>query len=425
MLLILVWAFANPGRAADIGINSSWNQNLLSIELGDVKIKAANIFDAWSQMTTKYLLRVNIYTDKSALTDTTIFDFNKEKTTCKEILNAFLATYSSFTYTQNPETGIIWLYPKRLKYDNILNQRVYLRDRADEVPMYLDVYVPLCASLAPSVVDSMNVSHMQMEDIDLSTGKPPIPYGWFYDVDLPSGDYSARDILDFCCVANPAKAFLVLQETNRQVIYRFNLISPDPTVPPRAAAISFWEINIGKPINGIPSNDEVRSAMSNPDPKERISASLYVEACELNYAPVSLINEANSSDDAIWTALGLEYALWRDANTNYFKILIDNIPRISEDLKNIRNPDLALLVSLQLTREKQSTSYLDAIVSKHTYTVEEIASIKPELYRMVRSSKAVRNKLKDMKSQVPDLLPEALDELGNTNLFTLVPVEKN
>jgi hypothetical protein len=82
---------------------------------------------------------------------------------------------------------------------------------------------------------------------------------------------------------------------------------------------------------------------------------------------------------------------------------------------------LALLVSLQFMREKLDTSYLDDIVNKHTYTKEEIASIKPELVRAARSSEIVRDKLKEMKLNVPELSPAALNELANTNYLTLVP----
>ena len=101
-----------------------------------------------------------------------------------------------------------------------------------------------------------------------------------------------------------------------------------------------------------------------------------------------------------------------------------SLPRLGEDLKKIENPKLALLASLQLTNEKQDTSYLDAIVSKHAYTEAEIASIKPDLYRMARSSKAIRDKLTEMKSQVPALSPEALSELENNSFLTLVREEK-
>jgi hypothetical protein len=165
--------------------------------------------------------------------------------------------------------------------------------------------------------------------------------------------------------------------------------------------------------------------MSNLDPEKRSAASLYIEASFMNYSAASLIGKADGSDQAIWTALEEQYAEWRDANTNFFTRMSRSIPRLGEDLNKIKNPDLALLALLQLTREGKDSSYLDNTISKHTYSEDEIASIKPELYRMARSSKVVRDKLKELKSQVSDLSPEALDELANTNFLTIVPAKNN
>jgi hypothetical protein len=427
LFIFLAWQ-ARDVWAADVAIRSKWDENLLAVELGDVSVKANNMAGAWQEMTTKYLLRMNLYMDATLISYEKPFDFHKEKATGKDVLDGFLATYSSYTYTQNPETGIIWIYPKGMNYNGILNQKVSVIHKANHVPMYTDIYIPLCKLLAPGVIDSSDLPSQEGR-INLSTGKSPIPYFWLYDVDLPTGDYSAREILDFCCVANPTKAFLIRpasRELNAAlVIFLKNLLSPNPLAPPRAEAIRFWEFEIGESTNGIPSLEEVRVAMSDPNPEKRSAASFYLEASMLNYSTLNLIGKADGSDQAVWTSLGVEYALRRDANTNFFTRMMQAFPSLREDLKEIRNPDLALLASLQLTREQQDTSYLDAIVSKHTYTEEEIISIKPELTRMARSSKAVRDKLKEMKSQVAELSPEALDELADTKFFRLVPVEKN
>ena len=53
-------------------------------------------------------------------------------------------------------------------------------------------------------------------------------------------------------------------------------------------------------------------------------------------------------------------------------------------------------------------------------TAAEIESIKPDLYRIVRESKLVREKLLDMKIELPGLSAEALQDLGNSNVY--IPV---
>jgi len=435
-LAILLAGMTSIVRAADIQIKSKWDADLLNVTIHNVSIKSGRMQWAWEEISKQYLLRANFYMDAGSDSDTTTFEFKKESATGKELLEAFLAAFPAYTYTQNPESGVIWIHPKRIKYGDILNQKIKIDHPAHQVPMYRDVYIPLLKLLAPNVVDSYDnragISYMGI--IDPATGKPPIPIGMFYDVDLPAGVYSAREILDLCCVANPSKAFVVRPAYGKQeplVIFLEGLHAYNPLVPPQDEAVRFWELEIGKPTNGMPSNEEVRAAMSDAtNPEKRIAASLYVEACEFNYSPAILIGNADGSEQAIWTALEVESAewrdaLWSDAHARFFTEMPRSIPRMGEDLKKIENPDLALLVSMQLMREKQDTSYLDAIVSKHTYTKEEIASIKPELVRAARSSEIVRDKLKGMKLNVPELSPEALHELENTNLFTLVPAEKN
>jgi len=419
--------------------HSKWDEGMLNAALPDVQVEAASFQGAWDEIVMKYLLRANLYMDAAAVSDETLakpFAFHKEKTTGRELSDALLAAYPAMTYTQSRETGIIWFHPKRVKYEGILSLKVRIAPGASHVPMYPDVYLPLCGLLGTNVIDEDDAIEKGLVefdgDIDPATGGQPTPWFWFYDMDLPAGVYSAREILDFCCAANPTKAFEI-QPARRQsplVIFRHNLLYANPLAPPRAGAVRFWELGVGKPTNGAPSPDEVRAAMCDPDPRKRSAASLYSEACMRNYSTLNLIEKASSPEHAVWTTLGVENAEWRDAQWTdkgggFFSGQAKFIPRLQEDLKKIEDPKLALLASLQLTREKQDTSYLDTIVGKHKYSEEEIAGIEPELYRIARSSKAVRDKLKEMKSQVTALSPQVLSGLENTNFLTPVLAEKN
>ena len=102
-----------------------------------------------------------------------------------------------------------------------------------------------------------------------------------------------------------------------------------------------------------------------------------------------------------------------------------DFPGIAEDLTQIKDPSLALVTSLELAREKQDTSYLDSIIRQHKYSKTEIDSIKADIYQLAHKSKLALNKLKALKLDVPEFSPKALDQLENTNIFTLVPVGKN
>ena len=422
-------------RAAEAAIRSKWDENLLSVELGDVRINSSLMAGAWEEMSKKYLLRANIYMDAAASSGKTTFAFAKKRATGQDLFDAFLTAFPRFTYTQDPETGVIWFHPKDVNYSEILNQKISIARRANQVPMYTDVYLPLCKLLAPDVIDSSKLA-ARASSIDPATGKAPIPFFWLYDVELPSGEYSAREILNFCCAASPTKAFLIRQQYSRGqgqehkgrgrlIIFLKDLGFLNSLAPPRIEAVKFWEVEIGKPKNGTPSFEEVRAAMSDPNPKKRSAASLYVEACIKNYPTIDLIENADGADEAVWTVLGLQNALWRDSATNFFSHMMRKFPRLREDLRRIENPSLALIASLQLTREKQDTSHLDELVEAHSFVEAEIAAIKPELDRMARSSKAVREKLRAMKSRIPGLSPEDLAEMEQTNLLTSASQERD
>ncbi len=346
--------------------------------------------------------------DAAAVSDQTPFSFRREKATCKELFDAFLTTYSNFTYTHDPKTGVIWFHPKGMNFNDILSQRVGIAQGAKQVPMFTDIYLPLLNLLAHKIIDSREETPQSgMGFTDPSTGRPYIPQPWLYDVDLPAGAYSVREVLDFCCVANPTKAILVRparpdsDQQGSAVIVLKDLIYANPLAPPRVGAIRYWELEIGKSTNGIPSLEEVRAALCDPDSRKRCAASLYLEASQMNYALSDLVGKANGSDQAVWTAIGIKYALFRDANEYFLTRLMPQFfPQFGNELKTINNPDLALLLSLQLMVEKQDTKYFDAIVGKHTYSNEAIASIKPELVRMARSSKAIVDKLSKMNKHV-------------------------
>jgi hypothetical protein len=410
------------------GTTSKWDKDLLSVKLINVEIHANTMLGAWEEMSTRYLLRANFYIDNFTDDAQKPFTFRKTETSGQELFAAFLEAYPALTYTQNPGTGIIWFYPKYIDYGDLLGRRVDVVRSVKQIPMYTGIYSPLCKLLGPQIIDS---SIMPGTQGFLLTGKPSVPTYWLYDIDLPAGTYSVRELLDICCLGNPSKAFIIepiskvrkklISEGARFMIVRRTLTSDSPITPPPTEAISFWEIGIGKPINGIPSFGEVREAMSDPNSMKRKAASSYLELASLNYSPLGLIGKAESADQAVWTAFGVGYALFRDCDTNLFITLAPEIPRLREDLRNIQNPCLALLASLQLTKEKQDTSYLDNIIRKHIYNEDEITSISPELTRMARSSKAVRDKLLAMKSILPELSPEALSDLANTNSFLTLP----
>ena len=123
IMLLLVAATAASGLDRDFKPHSKWDENLLKIELHNVRIKADNMTSAWQAISTTYLLRANFYRNAVSDEDSAHFAFNKDKATEGELIEAFIATYPEYTYTQDKETGIIWIHGKNLDYNDISIKR--------------------------------------------------------------------------------------------------------------------------------------------------------------------------------------------------------------------------------------------------------------------------------------------------------------
>jgi hypothetical protein len=211
------------------------------------------------------------------------------------------------------------------------------------------------------------------------------------------------------------------------MIIQGNVIELDyknPLAPPRALAVSYWETEIGKTSNGVPSYEEIAAALVNPNPGIRTRASRYLELTPLNYKRANLC-KTNSSDElrkAEWIAVGLK-SITFSADSHFPMLSNEQIAWLMSPFTNNLaqiDPDLALLFSMALAPEKNDPSLMDCVAG-HKFTEAEIAVIKPDVYRIARQSKLVRDKLIKMKFDAPELSPEVLHELENTNLFKLVP----
>ena len=92
----------------------------------------------------------------------------------------------------------------------------------------------------------------------------------------------SKPILSLCCEANPNKAFLIELGNNPNLKTHYlegvDLFYSNPLASPRALATKFFEIEIGKPANDIPSAVEISAAMADPNPLKRLAARAYYEA---------------------------------------------------------------------------------------------------------------------------------------------------
>jgi hypothetical protein len=412
-VILLIGVLASA-VAEDSQRPSQWDEDLPKIELHDVKLKPLTIRAAWQEMGTKYLLRANLYLDSDSISDTTEFSFQKERATGKEVFDAFVAAFPAYTYTRDPATGIIWLHPKRILYNTILPQKLRIERAEPQVLMLRNVYFPLIKLLSPSG----NHVLILMERSSV---------GFNYPVDLTAGFYSARDILNICCAAEPTKAFSIQRDPGGlAAITPVSLYYGNPLAPPRDGLIGLWNLEVGESLTRAPSVEEIVSALSDCNPRKRWAARIYVKSTGNNYRESDIVAKCDNPIKAIWVALAFKCnsrgGIGDEPFLTRFEPYATLVQKFTNDLPHV-DPGVALLASMELARELKDPGLMD-VVAGHKFSNGEIACIKPDLYRIARESKLVRDKLLSMKFDAPELSGNALSGLEGTNVIELMSEEK-
>ena len=135
-----------------------------------------------------------------------------------------------------------------------------------------------------------------------------------------------------------------------------------------------------------------------------------------------MIDEMMKSDRVMLGLKGITFAPDSDFAMLSNKLVPWVMQSFTNNLAQL-DPGLALLMSMELAKEKKDASLMDCVAG-HKFTEAEMAVMKPDVYRIARASKLVRDKLVQMKLDAPELLPDSLRELEKTNFFTLVPEDK-
>jgi hypothetical protein len=316
---------------------------------------------------------------------------------------------------------VIWFHPKSVRYNDILSEKVLIGRPALQVPMYSGVLEPVLGLLYPS--STAVIGSYWGRGLEAGPRRENPFASWNIPVDLPSGIYCARDIINFCCVSSPNLAFTV-EAVGRLWLQPVQLTYANPFVPVRIPAIRFWETEISDTTNTPPSRGALATFMGDASPRKRWAAREYHKAA-------MGLGEGAASPDLktdVWELLGFKCAgLVGHGESAFFikepKFSGTNRAITMRNLARV-DPGLALVTSMELAREQQDPSTMD-MVAGHKFTEAEIAVIKPDVYRIARESKLVRDKLIQMKFEAPELSPAGLHELENTNLFILAPPDNN
>ncbi len=374
-----------------------WNKQVLALTFHDVNIQGDSLEHAWFRVCNDLLIQGCLYWDIQTPGDSNTFHFNSRSAMGKQVLDAFLAAYPEFTYTEDQQTDVIWIHRKAVPYEQIYPQKIRIRHAAEQVPMGTGVVMP---------VKSLMGTMIGNDDYDVAIF---VNRG----VDLPAGTYRGRDILNMCLAQYPEVVFSTLPKAN--CLFWGMLNDTKRGQPPRAAAVTFWHRKMGDAGEGPPTLEEVGRALADASPEKRRAACLYLELSAGNYQTHTMLTNANRPEQAVWEMV-------EDAVSK--PVLGINIPAYVNPLKEAitnelpgRNPGLALLAAMYLADRDKDVAWLDRLPA-HQFTREEFETIRPEFLYLAQSSLAVRDKLIAKSFTAPGLDTQSLRQLGDSNLLT-------
>ena len=364
----------------DFRLSRAWDTNLPNLVLENVSVSGESIQQAWEDASSKYLLRSVLYVSNPA--SQMHFSFQRQKCTANELFNALTATYTNYTWSVDSNTGVIWFHPVEVAYNSILPLRVPITNDLLGVPMRSGVLEPLSERF-PQTIDVSRGGTLYMNTFD-------------YSVSLPRGSLSVRDILNYCCSANPTKTFYVQGQWSIRPI---NLVSKTLTSAP-PGAIFWWKTQMGDLRNRQPDNPNLINALADSNPHVRRSACAYLEALSWQLHGDSLISHAEPFTKAAWAALGLMSVRVRISDATSTAGLSILGKGYSENLFSQGDPQLAVLAAFELasvanvksSAPGHDTRGLD-IVMRRQFPKGTLDEVQPELSRRAYDSEFVRKEI--------------------------------
>jgi hypothetical protein len=389
--------------ANDVQLASPWDQGLLETQIHHVHFKSRNVRPSATlqKLLNNYLIRANIYFDLDEQPDPGVFRLDRETATVREILNAFVVAYPTYAYVQQPKSGVIWFYPRKLKFDDILNHQVKIRHGAIQFRRNESVFQ--LAKTLSFVIDDGYWKAVMYSSGDF--------------VDLPQGIYSSKEVFDLLCLGSPSISYIFAAQLDEPqhkgpiVIGSLSFNNLNPLASPRDTLIKFWEIEIGKSrsTNAWPSTEEVVSAMADSNPRKRWAAREYFESAMYTYDWHEFVRAEDDPERAIWAALSVEFSIF---HYSIGKLKLPGCDKIINDqLARVTSPTLALVLSLEFAGSSLEASRFDNIVRNHAYSEEELAQVKSDVYRIIIASHAAREKLLLLDLNVPGFLKSDLIEI--------------
>lgn len=381
-VFITLLPFANEAITNnENGMASVWDFALPAMQLNNVEINAVSLQDTWKQISTDFLLRSILVVADNSLTNTP-FSFKAAKCSGEDVLNAVTASYHDFTWTQDSNTGVIWFHPKDLALTDILSPKIRIADEQLGVPMQ--------KGILETIEDVPNGIRVRQWGTGFTNT-------FNYPVDLQAGEYSVRDLLNTCCIANPNKTFYIQVYTKRRpqftLISAVNLLSDkDKSTAPRPGILLFWTLQIGRFTEPALTNDQIVAELADPDPKIRWAARMYTEAMIWHFPFEELMNKPQPQEQALWICLGAINVFVHSEEATYTDG-IKKMRTVNKDFFENGDPNLAALVAVELAKLANDVTALN-IVSQRKLRPGALTGIKSEINYSARLSSKVRDALR-------------------------------
>jgi hypothetical protein len=382
---------------------SRWDATLPSVEMRNVHLRGESFQSAWENMGRDFMIRSVAYIPADPSLEHP-FDFQAGKCTVRDVFEALVAAYPQVTWTMDHDFGIAWFHPVSVSLAQLLSQPVTADQDEFGVPMLSGVLSGVSQAVAPTIV--------------LRPGEQRFVNTFDFPVDIPAGTYTARAMINWCCLANPMVAFGLSEQSDKSItIWPLNLQNWDIKACP-SGALHLWRTEVDAGAKMPPSEEEVVEALSSLDSRVRSAAQIYMTRMMFASWPYDdLIATATNRDRALWVAVAAMRIFNLTAQSPPHPASIERIKRECNDqFFRTSESQLAISVAIELARVAGDTRGLE-IVSKRRLTEAEILPVRSHVVFGARSSRLVRDMLVSSGSSWLGLGNQAVSRLRIEPVF--------
>jgi hypothetical protein len=347
---------------------------MLDANLGKVSIEGRSMVEAWKNFSTACLFRsVLVLSGEPA--DTGPFRFDQVSCTGMDFVKAIVSSYPQYQYATDPEYGIVWIFPRQASYQEILGQKLNIREPLKGVPMFSGLLESVAKNPTACVL-AKGLSDLFRNTFD-------------YPLDVPAGEYSVRSLLNLACSGNPCQSFVISPTTSGcPLVTPINLTGDDPTKAPPIGSLVLWNSFIA-PATKPPGLPEINAALADPDPRKRWAARSYLTANAWNIPLDELIATAPGGEGAVWSALGVLGVIAHSDQATHTASVHRLQAELTTQFLVTGDAKLALLGAAELASRGGGNKPLDLVLLR-TVGNTEIQSVADELAPIAGRSAYVR-----------------------------------